>query len=421
MRRHSLIAVISITFLTLFVSPVYAEKPIKIGFIFVTSGALATFGTISKQGAELAVDHLNETGGINGRKLVGIYEDSGGEPAHAAKALKKLVSEDKVDVVIGPSLSSVAKELTKHALEYATPLIIPVALTPDVTGRECNRYTFRICQNLNQNLKSAAIVAADLKANTWTTIGPDYVYGRQSWQYFKTYLKQLRPTTSFLSGSEAVFGSTDTENWRPLIQKVMTTNCNGVLVSLFGRNLIDFVRQAREVGFFDRRYQIIMNIGASIEVMTTLHKRMPRGLWLGAPYWFEATSNDANIIFVRQYRTKYKAVPSYMAHGAYAAVLAYAAAAKATGSVAKEAIRSALEGLTVDLPVGKVTIRMEDHQAITPGILGKTAESAFRFPGLRPMKVIPGDQITPSWEETGCKMPGLAEHRPISQDPVDLN
>ncbi len=381
------------------------SQPIKIGFMFVLSGRLATFGTLSKQGAQLAVDQVNQSVGILDRKVEPIFVDSKGDPAHAVKEFRKLVYEHKVDVVIGPSLSSVAKSIAPLAEELAVPLIVPVALTPDVTGKDCNKYTFRIGQNLQQNMESAARIASEQRARRWTTIGPNYLYGEQAWYQFRLSLARLRPETLFLSSSQIALGSTDTTDWGPEIQKVLKSDADGVLVTLFSGNLIDFVRQARRTDFFKRNYTILMNLGASTEVLYTLRSLLPEGVWLGAPYWFQAEWGVSSDNFIRAYRHTYNAVPSWPAHGAYCGVRAYAEAAKNAGSVEKRAIIQALEGLTLELPVGEVYIRPEDHQAVVPAIWGQAAEdSAFRFRVLRPIRIMQGRDITPSPQDTGCKM-----------------
>lgn len=379
--------------------------PIKIGFVFVLSGRLATFGTLSKQGAQLGVDQVNQSLGILGRKVEAVFSDSRGDPAHAASEFERLVREERVDAVIGPSLSSIAQTITPLANEYAVPLIVPVALTPDVTGRLCNKYTFRIGQNLFQNIESAARIASELKARKWTTVGPDYSYGRQAWYQFKRALGRLKPGVAFQPSSHTALASTDTTDWGPQIQKILNSDADGVLVTLFSGNLIDFVRQARRTEFFNRDYSILMNLGASTEVLYTLRSLLPEGIWLGAPYWFQAEWGISSLNFVRAYRHTYNAVPSWPAHGAYCAVIAYAEAARQAGSVDKKAVVQALEGLILELPVGEVYIRPDDHQAVVPAIWGQAAtDSAFRFRVLNPMRIMQGREITPSPQETGCNM-----------------
>jgi branched-chain amino acid transport system substrate-binding protein len=112
-----------------------------------------------------------------------------------------------------------------------------------------------------------------------------------------------------------------------------------------------------------------------------------------------------NKAFVDAYHKRFGVYPSYNAHGAYGAVKAYAAAAAKAKSVDKEKIVAALEGLSLELPVGKITIRPEDHQAVTDGVWGKTCKDPkLPIRGLKPIRKFAGKDITPGVAETGCKM-----------------
>ena len=162
-----------------------AQAPVKLGFVYIMSGPFATYGQFAKQGAELAIDEINKAGGINGRKIEAFFEDTAGKPDVGIRVIRKLVYENGVDAVMGLDSSGVASAVAPIMKELKTPLIITHAATPDVTGKNCNRYTFRISLNENQNMKMAASIASDLKATLWTTIGPDYSFGHQSWEYFE--------------------------------------------------------------------------------------------------------------------------------------------------------------------------------------------------------------------------------------------
>lgn len=384
---------------------VAAEKPIKLGFVYIMSGPAATYGQFAKQGAELAMDEINKAGGINGRKLEGIFEDDTGKSDVGIRLVRKLVYENEVDVVMGIDSSGVASAVAPVMKELKTPLIITHAAVPDVTGTLCNRYTFRIDLNINQNVGMASTIAADLNAKTWSTVGPDYSFGRQSWEYFQKYLSQKKPGVSFLPDGEVAFPPPATTDFSPFITKVMNSKADGVVISLWGGNLIDFVRQASDMGFFDGKRDVLMTLGAATEVLYALKDKMPVGVWVGTRYWFQANDTPVNKAFVDAYQQRYGVFPSYNAHGAYSAVKAYAAAAKKAGSVDKEKIVDALEGLAIDLPIGPTVIRAEDHQAISDGTWGKTAaDPAMPIRILKPMRQFPGKDITPSVAETGCKM-----------------
>ncbi|MEJ2657943.1 MAG: ABC transporter substrate-binding protein [Desulfobacterales bacterium] len=387
------------------VAPLSAAKTVKVGFVYIMSGPFSAYGQFAKQGAELAVDEINSKGGINGHKVEAYFEDSTGKPDVAIRAIRKLVFQEKVDMLIGLDSSGVAKTVVPSIPQMKTPLIITHAATPDVTGSVCNRYVFRISVNLAQNVKAGALLASETDAKTWTTIGPDYAFGHQSWEYFEKYLKQIKPDTAFLPRSEVAFPPFKTTDFSPYINKVMQSKADGVLVSLWGGNLIDFVRQGKDMGFFDGQRQILMTLGAATEVLTALGDKMPEGLWVGTRYWFLANDSAMNKNFVKAYKDRYGAYPSYNAHGAYAALYTYKAAAEKSGSINKEKIIDALEGLTVEIPIGTITIRPQDHQALTDATWGKTfADPNYPIRILKPIKIFKSTEVTPPVDKTGCKM-----------------
>lgn len=404
MRRKWLSVLFASLFMVLCAVPVSAaDKPVKIGFVYIMSGPAATYGQFAKQGAELAMDEINKAGGINGRKVEGLFEDDTGKSDVGIRVIRKLVYENEVDAVMGIDSSGVASAVTPVMKELKTPLIITHAAVPDVTGAICNRYVFRIDLNVNQNVTMAATIAADLKAKTWSTVGPDYSFGHQSWEYFQKYLSKKKSDVTFLPDSDVAFPPASTTDFSAFITKVMNSKADGVLISLWGGNLIDFVRQAADMGFFDGKREVLMTLGAATEVLYALKDKMPEGVWVGTRYWFQANDGPVNKAFVDAYKQKFGVFPSYNAHGAYSAVKAYAAAAAKAKTVDKEKIVSALEGLAIELPIGPTTIRAGDHQAVSDGAWGKTAaDPGVPIRILKPIRHFAGKDITPTVEETGC-------------------
>ena len=406
MRKHFVVAlVIPVVLIGLVMAaPAWPAKTVKVGFVYIMSGPFSAYGQFAKKGAQLAVEEINAAGGINGKKVEAFFEDSTGKPDVAIRVLRKLVFQEKVDFLIGLDSSGVAKTVVPSIPQMKTPLIITHAATPDVTGSVCNRYVFRISVNLAQNVKAAAMLASETDAKIWTTIGPDYAFGHQSWEYFEKYLKAIKPGAGFLPRAEVAFPPFKTTDFNPYINKIMQSKADGVLVSLWGGNLIDFVRQAEEMGFFDGKRKVLVTLGAATEVLTALGDKMPEGLWVGTRYWFLANDAKRNTDFVKAYKDHYGDYPSYNAHGAYGALYAYRDAAAKAGSIDKEKIIDALEGLTVELPIGSVTLRPEDHQALTDVTWGKTvADAAYPIRILDPVKVFKAADVTPSVAECGCK------------------
>ncbi|MEW6347830.1 MAG: ABC transporter substrate-binding protein, partial [Thermodesulfobacteriota bacterium] len=377
---------------------------IKIGFMYVLSGTLANYGTSSRQGAELAIEELNAAGGVLGRKVVALFEDTELKPEVGAASAKKLAQQDRVDVLMGIISSGVTVEVVKLMPELKIPLIITLAMTPDATGKLCNPYTFRVSMNGPQNIKCAAMLASEMKARKWTTIGPDYLFGYQCWEYFKKFLHQKINDAAFVSDSETVFCPTDETDFSKHIKKLLQSEPEGVLVSLYGKNLRDFIRQGTEMGLFSGKTEFLMNLAYSNDVLRPLRKDLPKGLWFGGLYWFQAVKKPENYNFVQSYFEHFKAFPDHNPAGAYAGVKAYAAAVEKAKSTKPEDVIKALEGLTMELPQGTVTIRADDHQAVYDGVWGKTAEYSPKWSGrmLEPLRIFPASEIAVPVNETGC-------------------
>lgn len=405
MKRTVLSGLIALAFVLMTFAAAQAASNVKIGFTYIMSGPFSAYGQFAKQGAELAIAEINAAGGINGQKVEGIFEDSTGKADVALRALRKLVYQDQVDMLIGLDSSGVAKTVVPSIEQMKVPLIITHAATPDVTGSVCNKYTFRISLNLAQNVKAASLLAKETGAKKWTTVGPDYSFGHQSWEYFEKYLKELNPAATFLPKDQVAFPPFKTTDFSAYITKVMSSKPDGVFISLWGGNLIDFVRQASSMGFFKGDFEVLFSLGGATEVLTALGDKMPEGLWVGTRYWFLANDSAMNKKFTANYFKKYAAYPSYNAHGAYSAVYAYKAAAEKAKSTDKMAIVKALEGLKLEIPTGMIEFRKGDHQAVTDAHWGKTAAAAgYSHRILKPIKIFKGQDVTPAVSETGCSL-----------------
>lgn len=382
----------------------YAEDPIRIGGIYILSGSAATYGEFAQKGIDLAVSEINDSGGILGRDIEMMYEDSQGKASVAIQAARKLVYSEGADALVGLDSSGVAQGMVPTMPELQKPLIITHAATPDVTGNLCNAFTYRISVNVAQNMKAAAIVAAETDAQNWTTIGPDYAFGHQSWEFFGNYLKDIKPDVNLMSDTN--FPRFGAEDFTPFIDRVMDSEADGVLISVWGGDLVNFIRQATNRGFFEEDLELMFTVGAATEVLSALGDRMPEGVHLSTRYWYEAYDNDINKRFVKSYIDAYGNPPSYNAEGAYAAIYAYKQAMEAAGTTDGPAVAKALSGMSMEAPNGTVTFRKGDNQAmVSPnwGISGPMhPEHGIRT--LTNLRIFDGEEVARTVEETGCKL-----------------
>ncbi len=389
--------------------PAWGAEPIKIGFLFLMSGRLATAGTTSKQGAEIAIEEINAAGGINGRKWkvsIWMTRETRRLPS---RQVDRLVKQEHVSAVMGVISSEVALAISPVLNQLKVPFLVTSAQTPQITGERCNRFTFRITWSNNENLKTAVILAAKSKGKKWTTVGPDYVFGHEAWAAFKKHLKGARPDVSFVSDEEAAFAPIETSDFSPYIKKVKDSGADAMLLTLFGGNLIDFLRQAKDQGLLDGSREAIVAVGP-VTVFLALGSETPVGIWAVTPYWYKANDTEINKKFVEAYERKFVFPPAFQAQFAYSAVKLFAEAATRVGSTEGPAVAKALEGLTMDLPIGKMTIRPEDHQALFEVFGGKTSDelivtrSRKVIRKLDPLIRFPPEMISMPVDKTGCNM-----------------
>ena len=117
--------------------------PIRIGYFGDLSGPTFNFGKSAINGVLMAVDEINRTGGINGRKLDVVIEDDQGSPERAASLITKLINQDKVIAVIAGGASGPSLAAAPRAQAAKIPLISPSSTDPAVT--RTGDYIFRVC------------------------------------------------------------------------------------------------------------------------------------------------------------------------------------------------------------------------------------------------------------------------------------
>jgi branched-chain amino acid transport system substrate-binding protein len=116
---------------------------ITIGGIFPLSGAVAVYGEECKNGVELAIEEINDSGGVNGKKLVLISEDDEGNPEKTVNAYKKLTASDKVNIIIGSLTSGCTQAITSLAQAQKVVLLAPAATMESIT--DTGDFIFRAC------------------------------------------------------------------------------------------------------------------------------------------------------------------------------------------------------------------------------------------------------------------------------------
>ncbi len=366
--------------------------PIRIGAFYALSGAAAAYGASARRGLELAAAEIHASGGLLGQPVELLVEDEG-SPEHAVLAVRRMVREEGVRLLIGFDSSAAAEAVVPLLPELGCLLMVTHAASPRITGELFNPYVFRCSINVSQNSRAGALLVAPLPHRRWTTLGPDYSFGYFSWAYFSRFLQELKPDVEILP--HGIFHPPGAEDLTPWIRRAMESGADALWISTWGGDLVRLIRQGKALGLFER-CATYMELGAALEVLEALGEEMPVDLWVGTRYWFRWPDTPANRRFVEAFHRAYGCYPSYNAQNAYVGLHLLAQAVRRTGTLEPEALIHALEGMAWEAPMGWITLRREDHQAVADVVWGETKEHPdYPFRILDPIWVFQGKAITP--------------------------
>lgn len=369
------------------------SAPVKIGHQCILSGVLGGYGEFMKMGADLAVEEINQAGGILGREVEIRFRDSEVKGPVAVKNARYFVDEWKADFLTGIDSSGVALALGEVMPELGKILFVTHAATEKLTENlvysKGIKNIFRISVPVYQDSIAGAMIAKDFDVSRWATISPKYEYGYTSWKMFKATLKKYRKDVTFVEESWAPFG---TKDFGPHISKVMAKDPEGVFTTEWAGEAIALVKQARLYGVFDKIKAWMNGMGAAMDVLEGLGKDYPEGLWVSCRYWFQYPPTEFNESFVQRFYKKYGRYPHYSSETSYSVIYAIKKAAEEAGSTKPKEVIAALEDMTMISPAGRRWFRRADHQAVYEVPWGRiTHDLNYRMPVLEDLRVVPAE------------------------------
>ena len=220
---------------------------VKIGAIAEMTGANASYGTSMMRGFKLAVKEINAAGGINGKKLQLVEADTKSEPAEAANAMSKLISQDKVPMVAGIFTSSSAIAACNISESSKVPFLAIGATNPTVTLTKDGKTkpnTFRVCFiDHFQGTVGANFVLNELKAKKaaiYVDNSSDYAKG------LAAFFKQAYTSKGGTVVAEEAYLQKDTD-FKAVLTKIKATNPEVLYVPGYYEEVGKIAKQSREL------------------------------------------------------------------------------------------------------------------------------------------------------------------------------
>ncbi len=297
---------------------------IRIGHLTPRTGFLGPLGEYAVQAADLAVAEINAAGGINGRKIELLKEDSV-NPQTASTKAERMIERDKVACIIGEISSASGLTIAQVADRTRTLFINTGCNSDELRGKSCKKFMFHIESQNSMYVKTCgrSLMAQGLvKGKKWFSLTADYAFGHDL----------LRVAKKFMAGNGGDFAAdklvpTDVTDFSPLLLEIRNAKPDLVISNLAGNQITNFLKQYTEFGL---PFPV-----AGFGFDTAVAWGAGRGNFLGTwpLVWHHLIDTPASKKFVADFRARYNRPPENQAWGDYNAVKLTAQAMAETRSI----------------------------------------------------------------------------------------
>ncbi len=371
-----------------------AKDKIKIGVIDCYSGPATVYTYDARDGFKLA---LKEAGNkVLGKEIKVYYRDSKFRPNLALTFAKELIMKEHVDFLAGTISSASALAISSFCKRMKVPFFVWEAQSEKITGEKGHRYVFSFVPNTAMSGRALARYAAKMGFKRFWITGSDYEYGHAIADSFWRNLKKFNPSVKLIGQSWFKVGEPD---FGPYISAIMAAKPDAVFVATGGRDMVPFLKAAKTTGLASKTVVIVWTATDTC-TLRALGPTMPEGVIGGCSYHFYFPKTKENKEFASKFKSTYGRWPGFCAFAGYVFGKFLIKAIKIAGSVDKEKVINAMEGLSINSPVGKVTMRAFDHQLMEPVFVGRTAKvPGYKFLIATNIVTIPAEEVIPPVEE----------------------
>lgn len=338
------------------------SQPIKVGVLFATTGTMAISETPVKNATLMAIDEINEQGGIMGRPIVPIVVDSKSDLNHAAALAEKLIKDNKVSVVFGCWTSSCRKTLKPIFEKNNHLLIYPV----QYEGLEQSPNIIYTGAAPNQQIIPAIKWAFDNLGNRFFLVGSDYIFPRVANAIIKDQVNILGG--EIVGEDYLLLGSQDVD---PVINRIIKTKPTVIINTINGDSNIAFFKALRAKGITPEK---IPTVSFSIAENELLSMEIPKMVGdYTAWNYFQSLHNPSNAKFVKNFKNRFgeKQVTDDPIEAGYFSVYLWAQAVNEAKTDNVNIIRDKIKRQSLNAPEGPVYIDPENQHTWKMVRIGK--------------------------------------------------
>ena len=372
---------------------------VKIGAIFDLTGGLNIYGIQQSRALHLAVDSINDSGGLLGKKVELVEYDAQSELSKYTIYTKTLALKDKADVLFAG--------LTSSSREAIRPIVrdkkIPYFYSSLYEGGACDKYTFVTGATASQQMSKLIEWAIDEYGPKIFVMAPNYNFGTISAHWVKIYAEEY--------GGEVLgedFLSLTTTDYSPTIQKIQASKPDFVVTLPVGANQTGFLEQFAAAGLNKKIGLVSTNYGSGNQ-QVVVSPQAGEGI-IASQEYFHWVDEPKNKSFVEDWQNAYGNEEPIVSEAAdvWNAVHLWAKAVKLVGTTDSDKVIAALEsGLIFEGPNGFVQIEAGSHH-LKQNIYIVRGNDNHGFDVVKRYQ-----QVEPAYENSVCdlvKNPELKKH-----------
>ena len=396
--------VLGTIFLFFLLGSALAADVVRIVHIDPFSGPFQELGDRHFMATQFAVDEINAQGGLLGKKVELLKEDSQLKPDVAARKALKAVVQDGANVIMQNISTAVAKAMENVVEQNNVLQVTHATYSDELTGKDFIKNFFRTCYTTGQFARAFASYFAAKPYRKFYLINMDYVFGHAVADDFIAAMKKAIPDVQIVGNH---FHPIATKDFAPYISKIISSGAEIVYTGNYGTDLETLMKQAVQLGMKAQwasnqldDHIILSNIGAPAigSIVVSMY----------SPY----IDTNLNKMLLEKWHQKYKDTiypwPTNPVGYIYNGCMFFFEAVKKAKSINADAVIKAWEGMEYEGVMGKNTMRACDHQNLAPLMLSEIQAKTefFPFPYLGKPVIIPAEKIAIPPNETGnsrCK------------------
>src|SRR3974390_3416789 len=261
-----------------FVITVRAADAIKIGMVDPLTGAYAAVANNEVIGAKFAVEQINAKGGVLGRPLELLVEDSANDVGTGVQKTRKLIERDQVSFIIGDVNSGIAQAMAQVTAEKKVLHVVSGGHTDGITGKDCKWNVYRVCNTTRTEANSVSDLLFSKYGKKWHFITPDYAFGHTLYDACSADLQKLGGS---VTGNELT--PLGTNDFSAYLIKARAANPDVLILLVQGSDMVNCLKQIVQFGI-DKQIHVA-GTQQELESLESLPPEARIGIWMFEWYW----------------------------------------------------------------------------------------------------------------------------------------